>query len=141
MVSVIIIIMITLRNRVRNITVQNFKLLAGLLTSTEQEFGLTQAVLKGFYKGRSVTMIATFLNKGETRTIYIQPQIIPQPQKRFLFNYPRPTPNTQWKGTRVHYSPPGLVKESYYKTYTEEEFRGILEELNAAAHKVESGNA
>ena len=138
MLAVIALVAVTLRNRVRDITVQNFSLLGRILTSTDQQFGWTQGVMNGFYKGRKVTMVATFINKGETRTIFIQPQVIPQPQKRFLFNYPRPTPNTQWKGTRVHYNPPGLAKESYYKTYTEEEFRGILEELNTAAHKIES---
>jgi hypothetical protein len=122
---------------------ENFAALSVLLTGAERRTTFFSSCLEGLYKGRKVTLAYPHFDKGPNRIFSIEPRAIPVPQGAFLFSYPRPTPNTKWKGDKVVYSSGGFfvrAGDSHFNVYGAEELRLILEELTEAAIKVESGS-
>jgi len=122
----------------------NFITLSGLLQAPQKYSSFLRTYIEGYYKDRKVTLICPHFDEGKSRIFYIEPRRIPTPQKAFLFFYPRPTNNTQWKGRKIYYSPGGAIvrlRESYFAIYSREEYAQILEELTEAADKVESGQS
>lgn len=121
---------------------ENFAMLGVLLAGAERRTTFFSSRLEGLYKGRKVTLIYPHFDKGPNRIFSIEPRAIPVPQKAFLLSYPRPTPNTKWKGDKVVYSSRGFfirASDSHFKVFGVEELRLILEELAEAAQKIEAG--
>lgn len=117
----------------------NSVVLVPLLDDPQEKRTFFRSYVSGFYKGRKFVFISPHFDEGPGQNQYLEPLQVPQPQKWFMLSYPRPTENTRLVGRRVYYSPKGFFvpRKSYDRTYTKEEFLGILEELTEAAKKVE----
>lgn len=121
---------------------ENLDTVSRLLQAPQREPSFLRAILSGYYKGRKVRIVFPYTDEGSPMVFSIEPRQIPHPQKTFLLSHPRPTSNTQWRGTKVYFSRAGISfrkAQSYYKIYREDELKEIIDELSEAAEKVESG--
>jgi hypothetical protein len=141
--AAVIIYSVFVYRKLFQVIAANFDTLGALLASSQRKRLFYKDTLTGFYKGRRVEFQCLFFEKGNPRTLSLEPKVIPNRQKKFMLSYPRPTRNTQWKGTKVVYSPAGFFRtsESYYTIYSKDEFVRMLDELSEAAQQVEAGGA
>ncbi len=142
MLAVFIAIAYFVYRRMFDVIAENFETLGAMLTGAQRKTTFFSSNLEGYYKSRKVSLSYPHFDKGPHRRLSMEPRNIPIPQKAFMISYPRPTPNTQWKGDKVYYSTRGIFvrsTDSYLKVFASEELVGMLEELSEAAQKVEAG--
>jgi len=114
------------------------------VTQMRQGFLGINFTLEGWYKDRKVIYFYRLDSEcnGSDYNLYIEPRYVLSAQRFFTLRYPRPTPNTFLRGNKVFYakcSPlrGGLFNIGGMALFTEEELKGILEELTQAAEQIE----
>lgn len=100
--------------------------------------------LEGWYKDRKVIYFYRLDSEcnGSDYNLYMEPRYVLSMQRFFTLRYPRPTQNTFLRGNKVFYSRcsplrGGLFNIGGMALFTEEELKGILEELTQAAEQIE----
>jgi len=94
--------------------------------------------LEGFYKGRKV-ILNYIMGEHNASGPAMELRHMIKPQKNFLFNYPRPTQNTQLRGNKVWYIRYDPFRGGWgnIPVYSDQELREILEELKNSAEIAE----
>ena len=124
----------------------NAEVVKSLLKASEMRLGFLgiNFTLEGWYKDRKVAYFYRLDSEcnGSDYNLYIEPRYVLPAQRFFTLGYPRPTSNTSLRGNKVFYSKcsplrGGLFNIGGMALFTEEELKGILEELTQAAEQIE----
>jgi hypothetical protein len=147
MIGLVTLVTIASYRKMYEVAYGNFAVLALLLQGVQETHGnfFTRHSMEGMYKGRRVLHYYFFQHERNRLGLYIQPRTVPRRTGSFMLRYPRITRDTYLRVDKVYFSRAFSLRDIKWANcgnivpYSESELRGILDELSAAADRVEQG--
>ncbi len=102
------------------------EVISPLLEQSQIKRGIFSVSIDGYYKGRQLRWCYSIDNDGCITRWYIKPMQLAHPQPLFMLRYPKPTTNTQLRGSKI-----------YFNNAEKFDYQTILDELTESALIIE----